>query len=165
MPAETLKLTPTETIEVVSHSPEALEVRVSYPDAGKAPPKHFHPAQDERFEVLEGKLRTVIDGTERDYGAGETIEIPRGVVHQMWNEAGPPVTAVWRTTPAGRTLEWFRAIDAVNRKGDRPNPLDLIALLPSFEDTFRLAVGPAPVVRAAVRAIAPAARVLRGSKG
>ena len=37
---------------------------------GSAPPPHFHPAQDERFEVLEGELSAVVDGAERTLRAG-----------------------------------------------------------------------------------------------
>lgn len=65
-----------------------LEVEASYGHATKPPPKHLHPDQDERFEVLSGELRVRHGENEVTLGPGETIEIPRGTAHQMWSTAG-----------------------------------------------------------------------------
>ena len=89
----TLKLTPIQSVTVVRSEPELLEVETEYAPQGIAPPKHFHPEQDERFEVLEGSLRVNVDGEERDLAAGEAIEIPRKAVHQMWNPGDEPARA------------------------------------------------------------------------
>jgi mannose-6-phosphate isomerase-like protein (cupin superfamily) len=155
--AEKLKLTPSESIQIVDSTPEALVVEVTYGPGGKAPPAHFHPEQDEHFEVVEGHIRTKIDGTERDFDPGATIEIPRGTVHQMWNPRQSETRMVWRTTPAGRTEEWFRAIDALHREGKvgsggRPNPLAFGVLLDEYGDVFRLA-GPDALLRPAVKGL------------
>ena len=53
----------------------------------KPPPKHFHPAQDEHFEVLSGSIQVRVEDEERPLAAGEEIDIPRGAVHQIWNPA------------------------------------------------------------------------------
>jgi hypothetical protein len=84
----------------------------------------------------------------------------------MWNPGDEPVQAVWQTTPGGRTLDWFRTIDALHREGrvaknGMPGPLAFAVLLNEYDDVFRLAVGPQPVVRAALKALAPIGR-LRG---
>ena len=94
-------------MRVVRDDPEALEVEGTWGPNGSPPPKHFHPSQDERFEVLEGMLTARVDGEERELGPGDVLEIPRGAVHQMWNAAGVPAKATWRTSPAGRTRQWF----------------------------------------------------------
>jgi hypothetical protein len=60
---DTLKLTPTESVTIRSATPEALEVEAEYGPNGSPPPKHLHPAQDERFRVLEGALRLRVDGS------------------------------------------------------------------------------------------------------
>jgi mannose-6-phosphate isomerase-like protein (cupin superfamily) len=142
-PPEQLTLTPSESVRVVSSGPDALEVEATYGPGGEAPPKHLHPAQDERFEVLEGSLRVRVDGSERELSRGEGIEIPRGTVHQMWNPGVVPARVSWRTSPAGRTEEWFRAIDRLHRSGrvgrnGMPGPLAFAALLTEFDDVFRL---------------------------
>jgi hypothetical protein len=51
---ETLKIAPTESIEILSSDQEALLLEATYLP-GKPPPKHLHPEQDEHFEVLEGE--------------------------------------------------------------------------------------------------------------
>jgi quercetin dioxygenase-like cupin family protein len=159
----TLQITPTESVEVRNSGPDTLEVVATYEPASKPPPKHFHPSQYERFEVLEGTLRVVLDDSDRVLEAGDTIEVPRGAVHQMWNPGSAPARVVWRTTPAGRTEEWFRALDALQRDGrvgrnGMPGPLAFAALLTEYEDVFRLAAGPEPIVRGALRALAPLGR-------
>lgn len=151
----TLKITPTESVTVTESTPEVLEVDAEYAPGTDEPPKHFHPAQDERFEVLAGTLRVRVDGEERSLEPGQTIEIRRGAVHQMWNPGSEPARVVWETRPRGRTEQWFEAIDALHREGrvgsnGMPGPLAFGVLLTEYRDVFRLAVGPDPVVRPAL---------------
>src|SRR5919202_1019604 len=98
--AATYKLTPHETATVVRSEPE----------------------------VLAGELTARVDGgEEQKLHAGETLDIPAGTKHQMWNAAAAEARVRWETRPAGRTEEWFRAIDAEVRKagGKQPGPLAL----------------------------------------
>ena len=67
-----------------SHTPELLEVEAEWQPESSKPPVHFHPSQDERFEVSEGELRVNLDGEERTLRAGDTLVIPRGTPHSMW---------------------------------------------------------------------------------
>ena len=155
--AESLKITPTESLEVRSSTDDALEVEATY-GTGEAPPKHFHPAQDEHFEVLSGSIRIKLDGRERTLGEGEQVEIARGVVHQIWNPAAAPARVLWRTAPGGRTVQWFRAIDRLHREGrvggnGMPGPLAFAVLLTEYRDVFRLA-GPDWLLRPALAALA-----------
>lgn len=159
----TLKITPAESVSVRESTAELLEVEASYGPASKPPPKHFHPAQDERFEVIAGELRVRVDGAERTLGPGDRIEIPRGSVHQMWNPGETETRAIWQTRPGGRTEAWFAAIDSLHREGrvgrdGMPGPLAFAALLTEFDDVFRLAVGPDPLVRGVLRILAPLGR-------
>jgi quercetin dioxygenase-like cupin family protein len=142
------RLTPSESVAVKRSDAEVLEVEATYGPEGSPPPKHFHPAQDERFTVLEGRLTAKVDGVERELGQGDVLEIPRGSVHQMWNAASEPARVTWETRPAGRTEDWFREVDALQREaGDgRPSPLSFGVLLDEYSDTFKLAVGPKPVM-------------------
>jgi quercetin dioxygenase-like cupin family protein len=149
----TLKLTPTESVEIRTHQPDLLEVESTYQPAGRPPPSHYHPSQDEHFEVLEGEIRIRADGHERLVGEGNTVDIPHGTAHQMWNPSDRPARVLWQTRPAGRTAEWFAAIDALHREGrvgpdGMPGPLAFGAVLTEYRDVFRLAVRPEPLVRA-----------------
>jgi mannose-6-phosphate isomerase-like protein (cupin superfamily) len=115
--SRTLKITPTESVTIRESTPDLLEVEATYAPASREPPKHLHPSQDEHFEVLAGTVRIRVGGEERDLGAGETIDILRGTVHQMWNPGGEPARVLWQTRPGGRTEQWFAAIDALHREG------------------------------------------------
>ena len=164
----TLKLTPNELLEIRRSSAEALEVEATYGPGGSPPPKHFHPAQDEHFEVLEGTIHTRVGDEERTLGQGEQIEIPRGTAHQMWNPETEPARVLWRTSPGGRTEEWFRAVDGLYRSGrvgknGMPSRLAFAVLLREFDDTIRLS-GPAPVIKPVVAGMAALGRA-RGYSG
>ena len=83
---------------------------------------------------------------------GETIDIPRGTPHQMWNDGPVPARASWQTRPAGRTEQWFRDIDAIHRSGrvgrnGMPGPLAFGVMLTRYRDVFRLAGGPDALTR------------------
>ena len=156
--SDRLALTPTEWVMIRNSAPEVLEVEAEYGANGDPPPKHFHPAQDERFRVLDGTLRTRVDGIERDLAVGDVIEIPRGAVHQMWNPAASPAKVSWETRPGGRTEQWFRDLAAASAKaGGRPSVLAFAVLLDEYGDVFRLA-GPQPPLRIAFAALAVVGR-------
>ena len=162
---QTLRLTPSETVTIREDTPAALEVEGRWGPDGSPPPKHFHPSQDERFEVLEGELHARVDGFAHILGPGDTLDIPRGAVHQMWNPGEAEARASWRTAPAMRTASWFRAIDALHRSGrvgsnGMPGPLAFGVLLSEYRDVFRLA-GPQPVLVPLVRGLGVLGR-LRG---
>ena len=163
---EILKLTVSESLEIVGSGPDGLEVVATYGPGGKAPPKHSHPAQDESFRVLEGALRARVGDAERELTAGDELEIPRRTPHQMWNPNAEPARVAWTTRPAGRTEEWFRAVDALVRSGGAGGAggaLSFAALLDEFADTFTLEVGPGPVVGGAVRALSLVDRLRGGA--
>jgi quercetin dioxygenase-like cupin family protein len=147
---DTFQLTPSESVRILRDDADALEVEGTWGPGGSPPPRHFHPAQDERFEVLEGTLMTRVDGEEQELRPGDVLEIPRGAVHQMWNPADVPARATWRTSPAGRTRRWFADLDALLRSGrvganGMPGPLAFGAYLTEYRDVFRLA-GPQPLL-------------------
>jgi mannose-6-phosphate isomerase-like protein (cupin superfamily) len=153
--AEAMKLTPTESVTIRKSEPEVLEVEGNYAPNGSAPPSHLHPAQDEHFEVLEGRMRAKVGGEEIDLAKGDELDIPRGTAHQMWNPGAEPARVRWQTSPAGRTEDWFRSVDALHREGKvgrngMPGPLAFGVLLSEYDDVFRLAVGPGPLVQGAV---------------
>jgi mannose-6-phosphate isomerase-like protein (cupin superfamily) len=137
-----LSLGPHDSLEIVSASEEALEVEASYRPLGSPPPPHFHPAQDERFEVLDGEMRARLEGEEVGLQAGAGLEVGRGQVHQMWNPGEAPARVRWVTAPAGRTEEWFRMLDSLfGPEGAiaQGREVDFGALLERYSDVFRLA--------------------------
>jgi quercetin dioxygenase-like cupin family protein len=158
MTEELLHLTGHETIRLIRETPDELVVEGTWTAGGSPPPPHLHPAQDERFEVGSGHLVAGVDGDERRLGPGDTLQIPRGTPHKMWNGGEETAIALWSTRPAGRTAQWFRTVDQLGNGGTRKPPLPAMAnALTNFSDVFRLAIGPShlrPLIRVAMRILA-----------
>lgn len=95
-------------LRLASIEPELLQMEAIYGGTGQFPPRHYHPSQDEHFEVLEGTVRTIVDGEERSYESGEAFDIPAGAVHQL--AADPPARLKWEVRPALRTAEFFETV-------------------------------------------------------
>jgi hypothetical protein len=114
---------------------ERLEMEARLSGEGALPPPHLHPNQTERFEVLEGAVRAIIDGEERRYAAGEVFEVPAGIVHQMGGDG--PARMQWEVRPALETARFFEELYTGAAAADPP------AFLERFADEFRL-VGPPP---------------------
>ena len=54
---------------------------------GKSSPKHHHNVTDETYYILNGEARIVIDGEERVLMVGDTVVIPHGSIHQIFNDS------------------------------------------------------------------------------
>jgi mannose-6-phosphate isomerase-like protein (cupin superfamily) len=115
------------------------EMRATYEAGSPVPPVHLHPAQDERFEVLEGALTFVVDDVEAIVAAGDTIEVPRGAVHQVHNGGGVPAVAIWQTRPALRTGEFHDELHVATAAEDWDR---LGAILRGYADVFVMVPDP-----------------------
>jgi mannose-6-phosphate isomerase-like protein (cupin superfamily) len=124
--SEELALGPATTLRVLSHDEQALVLEARYAGGSSPPPAHLHPAQDERFEVRAGEMQALVGSARRTIALGEVLEIPRGTVHQMWNEGEEQAVVIWRTTPPGCTLDWFRELAATLRGEGRDDPSTLL---------------------------------------
>ena len=144
---------------------ELLEVESVYTKPiPSRPPTHYHPRQEERFEVLAGKLDVLVDGQERTLEEGEILILPAGVPHEMWSaEAGTRVN--WQTRPALKTEAFFETVwglakdSKVNGKGVS-NLLRVALIAREYEDEFRLASPPWAVQRVLFGLLAPVGRLL-----
>src|SRR3712207_5617358 len=79
-----------------------LELR---PDAFLAA-EHRHLHQEERFEVLDGRIRLRSDGQESVRGPGEFVVVPAGSPH-TWAPAGDQGARVLLTFTPGAGIEAF----------------------------------------------------------
>jgi len=146
---DVLHLTAAVTLRVHESTQDRFDVEATYAPHGSRPPRHSHPHHDEHFEVLDGTLRVVVAGRERDLTAGDTLDIPRGTVHHMWNPTGTPTRVRWLSTPAGRVEAYFRAMDR------DPGPLGLAGVLHEYRDVMRPT---SPLARAFVTLVGPLTR-------
>jgi quercetin dioxygenase-like cupin family protein len=114
---------------------EVLVMEATYGGSGGLPPEHLHPRQAERFEVLEGAVRTIVAGDEHRYAAGETFDVPAGTRHQM--TADEPARVRWEVRPALRTAEFFERL-----YGDGPDSAraadSFVEFMDEFSDEIRL---------------------------
>lgn len=117
---------------------EVYEQRVEYLGGSPFPPSHYHPAQDEHFEVEAGAMVFVVDGQEMTLRAGDDVDIPRGISHKARNASGEESAVVrWETRPALRSESFFAATAMLSG-----SPLDGALLANEYRDVFRLS-GPA----------------------
>jgi mannose-6-phosphate isomerase-like protein (cupin superfamily) len=114
---------------------EVLEMEATYGETAWLPPEHVHPRQDERFEVLEGTVRTIVGGNERRYGPGETFEVPAGTPHQMTSEG--PARVRWEVRPALRTAEFFERLYGDGDDSARA-AASIAEFLAEFSDEIRM---------------------------
>ena len=137
-----LKLGPTANLRILRSDGEELEVEATYAPGSQAPPNHLHPAQEEHFKILEGAMQVQLEGEpEKTISVGETLHVPRGTPHIMWNAAEVPARTRWITRPAGRTEEWFRTLDSFQRRaeaGETVEPEEYTRALSEYEDVFQL---------------------------
>lgn len=133
---------------------EMHEQRVEHFPGSPFPPTHYHPDQDEHFEIEKGAMLFVVDGQEQVVSAGQSLDIPRGSAHRARNASDTePAVVRWETCPALRTTEFFLTAAAL---GDDPDVLDSALLAHHYRDVFRL-TGPlrhlVPVVAGFARAL------------
>jgi quercetin dioxygenase-like cupin family protein len=128
---------------------------------------HVHPLQEERFEVISGKLGLRVEGIERVYGVGEVIVAPAGSAHAAWNASSDDeVHALIDFRPALRTEIAFETLAGLardgktNRAGAPKNPLWLALILRHFEDEIYFVRPPLYVQRVIFGALATVARLL-----
>jgi mannose-6-phosphate isomerase-like protein (cupin superfamily) len=126
---------------------ELVEVTAEWMPGAHRPPPHFHPKQDEHFEVTDGELAARVGGETRVLRAGDTLDVPRGVVHAMWNAGSVPARATWQVRPALRTEEFWDGMTKLRAAGHRSKAgfVDLpgaALLFGEFKDEIRLKMSP-----------------------
>ena len=129
-------------------------------------PNHVHPRQEERFEVLSGKLGLRVEGVERVHGAGDVIVAPAGSAHAAWNAGDDEVHVLVDFRPALRTETAFETLAGLardgktNKAGAPGNPLRLALVLRHFEDEIYFVRPPLAVQRVIFGTLAGVARLL-----
>ena len=132
----------------------------------RAGPRHVHRLQEERFEVLEGRIRSYVDGLERVHATGAVLAVPARAAHTVWNDGDGPVRLLVEFRPAlasETVLETLAALAATGRTradGVPRNLLDLALVVHDYEDELYLERPPLFVQRAVFGPLAWLARRL-----
>ncbi len=98
---------------------------------------HWHPHQEEYFEILEGMLSVKVADEERIYVAGENFKIPQGIPHLMCNRSGKPVRALWKVQPAMNTAVYFETIYGLTREGKMDSLLQRAVIAWEYRHIFK----------------------------
>ncbi|KUG07257.1 cupin domain-containing protein [Solirubrum puertoriconensis] len=142
-----------------------LVIESSYRGHSTEPLPHYHPAQEEYFEVLQGEVTVRLDGELHTLRRGEELRIAPKQVHSMWNNSEARATVRWTTRPALRTEEFLETVFTMAQAGlvtpsGVPGVLQSSLLAGEFDGEFRLAKPPRWVQKLVFGLLRPLARVL-----
>jgi quercetin dioxygenase-like cupin family protein len=131
---------------------------------GRVPSSHLHPAQEERFTVLDGRMKFRVGGRRTIAGAGQTVVVRPGTVHSFANAGPDTVHVLVETRPAldmQALLETASALAHDQRAAQRsiPRVLDLALFMREFEREVRAPYLPVSLVRLVTRPLTWLARL------
>jgi mannose-6-phosphate isomerase-like protein (cupin superfamily) len=145
-------------------------VAIDLPPGGRVPgPLHIHPNQEERFEVVTGRMRFRLGRERVTAGPGEIVVVPAGVRHDFANAGDTDALVRVEIRPA---LNMERLFETAVRLADErrtmyggiPRPLDLALFLREFEDEVQPAFLPRWAQRSALAPLAWLARRRQASR-
>jgi quercetin dioxygenase-like cupin family protein len=141
---------------------ELLEMEAFYPPHGPMPPPHFHPQQEEQFQVLAGEFRVTRGAETVTYKTGDRFTIPAGLPHAMHNVADEKGHLLWQTRPALQSERFFDAVwrmdydEAAQQTGGFGRLLRLALIFQAHQREVRLS---SPVQRTLLKLLAPLGRL------
>jgi quercetin dioxygenase-like cupin family protein len=86
-------------------------------DPGAGVPEHYHPALEERWEVVEGEATFQVEGEETRAVPGERLVVPAGVRHSFVNTAANESRYRIEVEPALELREFLEGAAELNRSG------------------------------------------------
>jgi quercetin dioxygenase-like cupin family protein len=113
--------------------------------------EHIHPLQEERFDVLSGRVRFRVKGIESELSKGQSAVVPPGTPHVWWNDGDEEARVLVEVRPALRFDEFFETFfglaqaGKVNPKTGLPNPLLLALIMREFKEEIRVTQPPESV--------------------
>ena len=128
----------------VQHIETVLE-----PGGGVTP--HIHPAMEERFTVLDGRMEFLSGRRWVEAGAGESVTVPPGTRHAFRNRSGAAATFRCEATPPSSLQAFLEDVAGLSRAGKLlkiglPAPgglLEAAVLVERYQDMVTL-LFPAP---------------------
>lgn len=123
---------------------QLLEMISVYQPSSSEPPLHYHPQQEEYFEVLKGELTIRLGNEIKKLLEGERIHIAKGQVHSMWNGANEETEVNWKVMPALDSeyfLETLTGLANDNKTNENgvPSILQVSLTANKYNKVFRLA--------------------------
>ncbi|HWA96439.1 MAG TPA: cupin domain-containing protein [Terracidiphilus sp.] len=149
---------------------ELLIVDLTVRPGGAVMGEHTHPAMEERFTMMAGKMGFRVAGKEETATAGVQIIAAPGTPHDWWNAGDKDVLVRVEMRPAARFEEMIRngfglAQDGKTDGKGKPGLLQLALFAQEFDDALQFTKPPRWVQKLLFGVLAPIARMagLRGS--
>jgi quercetin dioxygenase-like cupin family protein len=121
-----------------------LEIESLFQPYSKEPVPHYHPFQQEEFNILEGEITVRLNGRLKVFKQGDRLHIKANEVHSMWNHSSNKARINWKISPALDT-EYFleNGVGIANEKKTNedgmPGILQVALLANKFAHVFRVA--------------------------
>ena len=132
--------------------------------------EHVHPAIEEYFTVVRGRVGFRLDGRETIAELGQRLRVPAGMAHDWWNAGEEEAHVTVEIRPGGRFEEMIvnlfgLAQDGKTNAKGMPNLLQAALFAREFEDVIYFTKPSRAVQKVLFAVLAPIARALgyRGS--
>lgn len=127
--------------------------------------EHIHASQEEKFEVLDGRVLLRSSGKESVRGPGEVVVVPAGAPHAWAPDGGKGARVRVTFTPGAGIEEFFDEFFRCAREGrtnDKGMPPFLVSARLGLAHDMYLAGPPVPLQRALFRMLAGTRRLVAG---
>src|SRR5690348_1675804 len=106
-----------------SRTDHSFSWHATFPPGTFVPP-HIHPDQDEYLYILEGRLDFMLDGADESATAGDTVRLPMGKPHGIFNKSQQLAKTLFWVSPTRRLYDLFWA----NHNMKQQNPDEVVKL-------------------------------------
>jgi quercetin dioxygenase-like cupin family protein len=142
---------------------ELLAIDLELSPDGHVPGMHVHPEQEERFEVVEGRMRFKLGLKTIVAEPGDVVTVPAGKAHAFKNAGDDTARVKVEVRPALQMERLFETSVALAEEGrttrkGMPKPLDLALFVHEFRREVQGPFPPAAIQRLALAALAALAR-------
>lgn len=101
-----------QTYVAKSITDRSFSWHATFPPGTFVPP-HTHPGQDEYLYILEGELALWLDGEDAWASPGDTVRLPMGRPHGIFNRSDATARCLFWVAPTGSLPDLFRGIHAM----------------------------------------------------
>ncbi len=112
-------------------SASSMSWHATFPPETFVPP-HIHPTQDEFIYMLEGQFELLLDGRTVHANSGDTIRLPMGIPHAIFNKSDRIVKCLFWVAPTRRLFDLFWGIHNMAEQ----TPAEVVALAAKHEVDF-----------------------------
>jgi mannose-6-phosphate isomerase-like protein (cupin superfamily) len=138
---------------------ELLALTLELSPDGAAPGLHVHPTQEERFEIVSGRMKFRKGMKKIEAEAGDVVTVEPGTAHKFANGGDETAVARVEVRPAGRMEELLETCVALAEEGrttkkGMPKPLDFALFCREYRNEVVGAFPPVWVQRATLAPLA-----------